>query len=99
MTTRKIMASARGESCTIRLPNVCNHNPETVVFAHLNKLRFGSGRGLKSLMGAYCCSSCHDEIDFRTMIIEDRDYVYTAHLEGCLETQIKLIEKGLLVMK
>ena len=93
------MASAQGESCTIRLPGVCCHNNDTVVFAHLNKLRFGSGRGIKSKVGAYACQSCHSEVDGRTTAIKDRNYVYMAHLEGCIETQIRLINKGLMVIK
>ena len=99
MTTKKIMASARGESCTIRLPGVCCHNPETVVFAHLNKVRFGSGRGIKSKVGAYACHTCHNETDSRTQIIEDRKDVYIAHLEGVIETLLKLIDKGLVILK
>lgn len=99
MTSKAITNSARGENCTIRLPGVCNGNPETVVFAHLNKVRFGSGRGIKSDFGAYCCHSCHSEIDSRTMAVEDRRDVYIAHLEGVIETLMKLKEKGLVVFK
>jgi hypothetical protein len=99
MPTKKIMASARGEACCVRLPGVCNHNPETVVFAHLNKVRFGSGRGIKSKVGAYACSSCHCEADSRTRFVEDRREVYIAHLEGVIETLLKLIDKGLVVLK
>jgi len=98
MTSKLITNSARGENCTIRLPGICNGNPETVVFAHLNKVRFGSGRGIKSDFGAYSCSSCHDSVDFRTMTLDRKD-VYIAHLEGVIETLMKLKTKGLVVFK
>jgi hypothetical protein len=91
----KIRASAKGEDCTVRLPGICNHNQETVVFAHLNGIRFGHGVGHKTKWGAYACSSCHDEIDRRTRQM-DADCVKLAHYEGTIETLNKLVEKGLL---
>lgn len=58
---------ARGQSCTARIPQVCNQNPETVVLAHCNKLGIG-GVGMKSpdVIAAHVCSACHDELDGRT---------------------------------
>lgn len=54
----KITKSARGENCTVRLSGICNHNSDTVVFAHINGVRFGHGMGLKAndIHGAYACS-------------------------------------------
>lgn len=94
----KITESARGESCTVRLPGVCNRNPETTVLAHINGIRFGHGTGQKvsDIHGAYCCSSCHDVIDGRVKSDIDRDFLKQAHLEAVIETQIKLIKKGLI---
>jgi len=97
----KIRQSARGEPCLVRIPGVCNHNPETTVFAHLG----GAGMGLKhpDCEGAYCCSSCHDVVDGRALTARggewDRDYVTIAFYEGCVRTRKKLIEKGLLVLR
>lgn len=95
MNELKIRASARDEDCTIRLPDVCNFNPETTVFAHVNGIRLGHGVGKKTRWGAYACSACHDEVDRRTRKLE-ANFVHTCHLEGCLETQDRLVEKGLL---
>lgn len=94
----KITQSAKGESCTIRLQNICNHNPETVVYAHINGVRFGHGVGHKVLdiHGAYACSSCHDAIDFRVKTNFIKAELKLAHLEGVIETQMRLIEKGLI---
>ena len=92
----KITQSARGEECQIRLPGVCNGDPATTVWAHANGSAAGKGIGMKSpdLLGAYACSSCHDEIDRRTRKME-RDYVKLAFCEGHFRSLRKLIEKGL----
>ena len=57
---------ARGKDCQIRIPGVCNHNPETTVLCHDN-LAGVSGMGMKSPdeCAALGCSSCHDVIDGR----------------------------------
>lgn len=67
----KITESARGEECLVRIPAVCNHNPETTVFAHYRLAgTCGMGKKPKDTQGAYACSSCHDEVDRRTHFIE-----------------------------
>lgn len=95
MNEKKIQASARGEECTVRLPGICSHNPETVVFAHLNGVRFGHGVGKKTKWGAYSCHACHMELDRQTTILE-KDYVKLCHYEAVIETLDKLVEKGLI---
>lgn len=89
----KIRQSARGEDCTVRIPSICNGNPETVVLAHCN----GGGAGMKApdFEAAYCCSACHDEIDRRTRNTEF-EHALLYHLKGCMETRQKLFDKGLL---
>lgn len=93
-----ITKSAKGENCTVRMPGVCNENPETTVLAHISGVRFGHGIGKKvsDLHGAYCCSSCHDAIDGRVKTPYSREGLRMMHYEGILETQLKLIEKGLI---
>ena len=63
----KIRKSARGQECQVRLPGICNGNPETTVLAHY-RMAGMCGMGIKppDFMGAYACSACHDEIDRRT---------------------------------
>jgi len=94
----KITASARGQDCTVRIAGYCNSNSETVVLAHLSGIRYGHGTGKKvnDLHGAYCCSSCHDALDGRVRTNHSKDELKLWHLEGVIETQLKLIEKGLL---
>lgn len=92
----KITQSAKGEDCTIRLPGICNGNPETVVFCHISGIRHGHGVGQKTDFGAYGCSDCHDAVDGRRKTDFTRDSVRLAHFEGAIETMRKLDEKGLI---
>lgn len=94
----KITNSARGQLCTVRIPQVCNGNPETTVLAHLSGVRFKHGMGKKcnDLHAAYSCSSCHDAIDGRVKTQFTKDELMLWHLQGVIETQIILIEKELL---
>jgi hypothetical protein len=98
----KITESARGEDCQVRIPYVCNFNPETTVWAHANGLAAGKARGLKSPdpLGAYACSKCHDVIDGRVRV-PGLSYgeVQLAFHEGHQRSFIKLVEKGLVNWK
>lgn len=94
----KLRKSARGRECQVRLPGVCNFNPETVVLAHLA----GGGMGMKKpdLQGAFCCSSCHDVLDGR--VRNNRftmDELELMHREGIERTQAIWVEEGLVVIK
>lgn len=90
----KLTKAARGRECQIRLPGVCNGNPETVVLAHY-RLSGTCGTGIKpnDLQGAWACSACHDACDGRGGDFE-RDYVRLAHAEGVMRTQDLLIKEG-----
>jgi len=80
----------------VRLPDICNHNPETTVLAHIRMAGL-SGMGIKAddLLGAWACSSCHDAIDRRSHTDLDRDYVRLAHLEGMARTIAQLRKEGI----
>lgn len=60
----------------VRIPGVCNGNPETVVMAHSNKQRHGKSTGFKArdYYTALCCSACHDAIDGRV-------HTHLSHIE------------------
>ena len=92
----KLRKAAKGRECMVRLPGVCNHNPETTVLAHV-RLAGVSGMGIKAddLLGAWACSSCHDAIDRRGHLELERDYVRLAHLEGMVRTIAILRKEGL----
>jgi len=94
--SKKIRKSAQGQDCQVRLPGICNFNPETTIPAHV-----GSGGGMGSKVSdihmAYCCSSCHDEIDRRTRLMDaEKAELYAWH--GVQRTQEILMNKGLLIV-
>lgn len=62
-----IRKAARGQDCTLRIPGVCNYNPETTVLCHSPYLSSGRGMGLKAPDEDACfgCSACHDRLDRR----------------------------------
>ena len=93
----KITQSARNQSCTVRLPFICNHDNSTTVFAHINGVRFGHGVGIKTNFGAYACSSCHDVLDGRVKRPSDMTAadIKLAHYEAVIETMAILIDRGL----
>ncbi len=91
----KYTKSARGKECQVRIPGVCNSNPETVVFAHLN----GGGMGMKhsDIHGSYTCSACHEWLDGGYVKEDIPRHVRDAmHWGGMLRTQIIMIGNGVL---
>jgi uncharacterized CHY-type Zn-finger protein len=94
VTVDKYTKSARGKTCTVRLYGICNHNPDTTVFAHLN----GGGLAMKRLNihGAYACSDCHDALDRRTNPELERDFLNLAFLEAVIRTQEIMVKDGVL---
>lgn len=83
---------ARGRDCMVRIPGVCNHNPETTVLAHLSG--GGMGRKRHDLHGAWCCSDCHDVLDGRVHSNYKSELKERWHLEGVIRTQEALIAEG-----
>lgn len=99
----KITESAKGETCHIRIPHVCNWNADTVVWCHANGSAAGKGLGMKShdLLGAYGCSACHDAYDRRDLRVGalfSREQVELCFWQGHARSLVKLIEKGIIVL-
>jgi len=96
-----LMEAARGMPCSLRLPGICNHNPETSVMCHLP----GIGKSMRSkvsdLHTAIGCSACHTAID--TFGWERRGLtaavVLDAMLRGHAETQARLAALGIITVK
>lgn len=98
LISKKIRNSARGQQCQVRIPGVCNRNPETVVLAHVGK---GSGMGQKcdDIHATYACSACHDVIDNRTTLGDpryNRIYARIYAYKGMIRTQKLLLEQELI---
>lgn len=90
---------AREQECQIRLPHVCNFNPETTVLCHF-RLKGYCGTAIKPddfIFGAWGCSACHDVCDGRVRVKHlTYEQIRLAHAEGVMRTQYEIIEKGLL---
>lgn len=92
---------AKGQPCLIRLPGICNRNPETSVWCHVRMINI-SGAGIKApdVFGAIGCSACHDVVDNRAA-----SYAFTYEmrrlylLEGVMRTLVWMMERGILVVK
>lgn len=91
----KLTKAARGRDCQVRIPGVCNSNPETTVLAHY-RMAGTCGVGCKpsDLQGAWACSACHDVIDGRVRIAADRDMLRLYHAEGVMRTIDALVSEG-----
>jgi hypothetical protein len=87
----KITKSARGESCSLRVSPNCQDG-ETVVYCHLNSNYRGIGLKSPDLFGVYGCYACHQMLDASQVDYQDQ-------LRALQETQMKLLEKGLLCLK
>jgi hypothetical protein len=81
-----IQKSARGEECALRIPGVCNGNPETTVLCHA-PYPGRSGMRTHDWWAAYGCSSCHAVLDFYA--IPDCESIW---LPAIHETQAKLLQ-------
>lgn len=97
MRQSKLTKAARGRDCQVRIPGVCNGNPETTVLAHY-RMAGTCGVGIKphDMQGAWACSACHDACDGRSSIV-DRETARQYHAEGVMRTQAILISEGVLV--
>jgi hypothetical protein len=93
----KLRKSAKDRECQVRIPLVCNFNPETTVLAHLD----GGGVGQKrpDFLGAFCCSSCHDAIDGRATTRFTKNELKLMHYDGVFRTQTIWLYEGLIFNK
>ena len=98
IVSKALRNSARGKNCTLRIPGVCNSNPETTVLAHVPCGLSGWGMKGPDNISCYACSDCHDAID-------GRNFQATAHwdaydlIRAVSETQTLMIHEGLLIIK
>jgi hypothetical protein len=90
----KLRKSAKGRECQIRIPGVCNGNPETVVLCHLP----GGGMGAKShdMFGAFGCHACHDVVDYRVISEWHAKTIELWFIQGVFRTQQIWLEEGLI---
>ena len=89
--SKKIRQSARGERCTLRIPGVCNGDPETVVLCHAPSRSKGLATKSDDTWAAYGCSSCHMHADIYGL--DPVDWMRAIH-----ETQSRLYAKELITV-
>lgn len=94
--SKKALKLARGQECTLRLTGVCNFNNETTIAAHVGRNR-GMGHKCSDNMIVFACSSCHDELDGRTMYFQRNELAQDV-LRALEETQQILIDNEVMVM-
>ncbi|ORL52998.1 DUF1364 domain-containing protein [Pseudomonas putida] len=95
MRQSKLTKAARGRECQVRIPGVCNGNPETTILAHY-RMAGTCGVGIKpnDLQGAWACSACHDAIDSRSKTTFSHEELRFMHLEGVVRTLDILVSEG-----
>lgn len=90
--SKKLRDSARDQSCTLRLPGICNGDWQTTVLAHVNFGGHGMATKESDLSACYACSSCHDAVDRRTPWLRDDSVIFAA----VMRTQHNMVESGLI---
>lgn len=90
--------TAKGRACQVRIPGVCNGDPATVVLAHVRMAGLtGYGQKAPDVLGAHCCSACHDVVDGRVRTVNwTRDDVLLMFMQGVMRTIGLLCREGLL---
>lgn len=86
---------ARNKDCMVRLPGICNWNPETTVLAHIRAGFFGMGIKPVDWAGVWACSACHDEIDRRTQRMPPTE-VEAECLRALCQQLARYVEMGVL---
>lgn len=94
--SKAIMASARGQPCSLRLPGYCNHNVLTTVCAHLPGIGKGTGTKVSDLHVAYMCSECHRAMDLN--LVEQDGTFWKWVLRAHCETQARMVEAGIITV-
>jgi len=63
--SRRLLESARGRPCEMRVPGVCQGGAETTVAAHSNWSEHGKAAGQKAddIFHARACAACHRWLD------------------------------------
>lgn len=56
---------AKGQPCRLRIPGVCNGNPETVVLCHIRRGFYGGSIKPRDIIAVAGCADCHDVLDGR----------------------------------
>lgn len=97
--SQKLRRSAQGHPCTMRIPDVCNGDPETSVLAHPCVANGGMAWKASDEMGAIACSACHDCVDGRDHTWVPRSLLLECWIRGHQETLTYWRQMGLLSVR
>ncbi len=94
----KLRESAQGQDCHVRIPWICNGNPETTVLAHIRRGGVaGIGKKPPYVCGVFACSDCHDVIDGRTPLADANMGTVSMYvLDGHMRTLKWWVDNGYL---
>lgn len=94
IVSKKLRDSARGQSCTLRLPG-CGHDDGTVVLAHIPCGHKGVGMKGPDVIACFACDHCHSVLDGR----RKGELTEGDLLRALAETQLIWFRDGLLTVK
>ena len=90
-TAVRLRELARGKPCSLRIPGVCNRNPETTVLAHMNTEWKGVALKSPDICAVRACSDCHEYVG--DMVTPEKRLL---GLEGLLRTLKAYVEEGII---
>lgn len=100
--SQKVIGASRGAPCSARFPGICNGNPETTVWCHLNGAAFGKGAGVKAhdVLGFDGCSSCHAyyDVGHGTRPLISTDTLLECVLQAVCESYVRRIGLGVIIV-
>ena len=93
--SEKVLRSAKGQPCSVRFPGICNGDPATTVWAHLNGAAFGKGAMIKAhdILGFHACYACHNyyDVGHGTRPLISTETLLTCILGAVCETYVRLV--------
>lgn len=94
----KLRESAKGQQCTLLIPNCCQGGTETTVLAHLKSGIGLKGTGMKvpDWWACFACQACHDALDGRRWSPAGLGRLESYILAAVQRTWAIWFEKGLL---
>jgi hypothetical protein len=97
--SRKVLDSARGQPCSARFPGICNGDPTTTVWAHLNGAAFGKGASIKAhdILGFHACHSYYD-VGHGTRPVLSDEALLECILSAVCETYVRLVRAQIVIV-
>ncbi|MCG5538969.1 nuclease domain-containing protein [Halorhodospira sp. 9622] len=95
---RRLLDSARGRPCELRVPGVCQGGTETTVAAHSNWSEDGKAAGQKAddIFHARACAACHRWLDEGSAPDAEKRELFH---RGLKRTWRRLIDEGVIQLE